>query len=83
MQSCLPGEPLTKPPGNGTGGSRVAPLQDGTQPGGRSGLALPGGHAWESCTCAPKADNTCPLRWAEKLPRKNPSKGPNTLYYKP
>lgn len=38
----------------------------GTQPGGRPGPALPCGHAWETCTCVPKADNTCPLRWERR-----------------
>lgn len=43
MQSCLPGEPLPKPPGNGTGGSRVGPCRTGE--GGRDtagGEARPG-----------------------------------------
>lgn len=91
MQSCLPGEPLPKPPGNGTGGSHVAPLQDGRR---RPGHSREGGPALlgRADTRGKPADvfprQIIPVPSGgrggeEKSPCKNPSKGPNTLYYKP
>lgn len=91
MQSCLPGEPLPKPPGRGTGGSQVAPLQDGPR---RPGHSQEGGPAWlYRADTRGKPEHVFPRQiipvlsgergGAEKSPCKNPSKGPNTLYYKP